>query len=160
MSATVEWAYNRQRLKASHVNVLDCFYQRWDLQKHQARTYLAWAQIGECNGVRIVRTYASHSFFTFFSLCVLLGIFCVLVFHTCEVKSQWGWQSFQQLCDCAVHWPAVAAYTSCSKQQQGVVDLMCFNSEKRKARVNISYQRWKVTQSIEAVLSHDIELEA
>ncbi len=24
------------QLKAPHVNVLDCFYQCWDLQKHQA----------------------------------------------------------------------------------------------------------------------------
>lgn len=34
---------NENQLKASDVN---CFYQCWDLQKHQARTNLARAQIG------------------------------------------------------------------------------------------------------------------
>lgn len=43
---------NENRLKASDAN---CFYQCWDLRKHQARTDLARAQIGvferEKNGV-------------------------------------------------------------------------------------------------------------
>lgn len=42
------------RLRASVVNVLDCFHQCWDLQEHQARTNLATAQIGVCSGVKRV----------------------------------------------------------------------------------------------------------
>lgn len=44
MSLNCQSGKDHQLKASANLNVLDCFYQCWDLQKHQVCTNLAWAE--------------------------------------------------------------------------------------------------------------------